>query len=73
MYFGEIGEIGVPTGSWEKNCYKASANPEFGSTLERRVFRGINLSNVCVIIRLGIYVTYTAVKRSLAIAFIATF
>ena len=37
MYFGEIGEIGVPTGSWEKNCYKASANPEFGSTLARTV------------------------------------
>ena len=27
----------VPTGSWEKNCYKASLNPEFGSTLARRL------------------------------------
>ena len=27
----------VPTGSWEKNCYEASVNPEFGSTLARRL------------------------------------
>ena len=27
----------VATGSWEKNCYEASANPEFGSTLARRL------------------------------------
>ena len=24
-------------GSWEKNCYEASVNPEFGSTLARRL------------------------------------
>ena len=27
----------VPTESWEKNCYEASVNPEFGSTLARRL------------------------------------
>ena len=27
----------VPTGSSEKNCYEASVNPEFGSTLKRRL------------------------------------
>ena len=27
----------VPTGSREKNCYEASVNPEFGSTLARRL------------------------------------
>ena len=27
----------VPTGSWEKNCYEASVNPEFGSTVARRL------------------------------------
>ena len=27
----------VPTGSWEKNCYEASVNPEFVSTLARRL------------------------------------
>ena len=27
----------VPTGSWEKNCYEASVNPESGSTLARRL------------------------------------
>ena len=27
----------VPTGSREKNCYQASVNPEFGSTLARRL------------------------------------
>ena len=27
----------VPMGSWKKNCHEASVNPEFGSTLARRL------------------------------------
>ena len=34
MYFGETAFL---TWSWEKNCYEASVNPEFGSTLARRL------------------------------------
>ena len=35
--FYPIGEIGFPWGGRRKNCYEASINPEFGSTLARRL------------------------------------